>query len=369
MTQDISQLKFLGPTRFAPIYKDYIWGGRRLITSFKRKAPEHMDVVAESWEISAHSHGVTQMSEEESSTFSLSDLYAAYGRYILGDSFKGRPVPENFPLMLKYLDAAENLSVQVHPNAEVIRRRRLEDPVEKTEAWIVIDREPGSFFWIGLNGIYTRQQVEQASRDGSIPAMLNCIFPEVGDCFLIEPGSVHSLGKGILVVEIQHTSDTTFRLYDWGRVDKHGNPRTLHLEEALDTIHYSRGPVHSQVPERLYVSGSENGLKVERLVDSPRFNLLRWEIPCGFQDIWYSDEHAHLWTVLNGEMILEYYAEDCVFPGRILDPSQKGHLITEYLRRGDSVLIPACCRKLSRRSVQKTPELSENTVLLDAQCK
>src|SRR3954451_2888303 len=159
------------------------------------------------------------------------------------DSLFGRKRQHpQFPLLFKFLDCQRVLSVQVHPNNE--QAAKLDPPdLGKTEAWVVLAADPGSKIYAGLKSGVDRKALAAAVASGRCEECLHEFEPRVGDCVFIEAGTVHALGAGLLIAEIQQDSDTTFRLFDWNRAHKTGKPRPLHIEQSLDTINYKRGPV------------------------------------------------------------------------------------------------------------------------------
>ena len=142
---------------------------------------------------------------------------------------------------MKYIDAHQDLSVQVHPDDA--KGRRLAGDSGKTETWVILEAEPGSSIYAGLQQGVSRSEFAAAIRSGGVEPLLHRVEPKAGDCILIESGTVHAIGAGVLLAEIQQTSDATFRVYDWGRVGPDGKPRTLHIEQALESIDFDRGPV------------------------------------------------------------------------------------------------------------------------------
>ena len=300
----------LYPLIFVPVYKKYIWGGRRLDTVLGRKlGPE--PTYAESWEISDHPHGQSVVENGPLAGASLAELTASRGEELLG---RHHPQPR-FPLLLKYLDAKQRLSVQVHPDDDSATRLGLDD-CGKTEAWLVIDAEPGSVIWAGFDQSVDRQSVQSAIRDGNIERLLHRFEPSPGDCLFLPAGTVHSLGEGILVVEIQQASDSTFRLFDWNRLDDDGNPRTLHVEQALDAIDYTQGPVgpvHPHPTKRPWA---------ERLVESDQFLLDRLSIDS--PQMVENGGTCHVITVISGGVSVD------------------GDLGSETLCLGQTILLPAC---------------------------
>src|SRR5262249_30318215 len=194
--------------------------------------------VAESWEIVDHGADQSLVAEGEFAGQSLHQLVTSRGEEIFGRGSTRR----QFPLLLKFLDCQKTLSVQVHPNDE--QGAKLTPPdLGKTEAWVVLATEPGSKIYAGLKPDVDRRTLERELTRGNCEVCLHEFEPRAGDCVLIEAGTVHALGAGLLIAEIQQASDTTYRLFDWNRVDTNGKPRQLHIQEALDVTDYNRGPV------------------------------------------------------------------------------------------------------------------------------
>jgi mannose-6-phosphate isomerase len=318
----------LYPLRFVPVYKKYIWGGRRLETVLGRElGPEPR--YAESWEIADHPRGQSVVENGPLAGTSLSELTTTRSKELLGPGH----TQARFPLLLKYLDAKQRLSVQVHPDNDLAARMALDD-TGKTEAWLVVEADPGSVIWAGFNRPVDRQSVQAAIRDGNIEGLLHRFEPLPGDCLFLPAGTVHSLGEGVLVAEIQQTSDSTFRLFDWNRLDDDGNPRTLHVEEALDAIDYGQGPVGPVRPrqtERPWV---------ERLVESDQFILDRWRI--NPPQMVSNGSTCHVITVLSGSVLVE------------------GDVGGEPLRFGQTILLPACLGP-----VTLIPEEDQRAVVID----
>lgn len=225
------------PLRFAPIFRSYIWGGERLASQLGKKPPAS-GIWAESWEIVDHREGESCVSEGPFQGWTIRQLIESFPVEITGYDTPR----ERFPLLLKYLDCQRVLSVQVHPDDEY--GSKMETPDRgKTEAWYVIDAEPGAVLYAGLKEGIDRPTLVKAIEEGRTEDCLHVLYPKAGDCVFIPAGTVHALGAGLLVAEIQQASDCTFRLFDWNRVDKDGKPRALHVEQAVEVIDFNRGPV------------------------------------------------------------------------------------------------------------------------------
>lgn len=322
----------LYPLRFTPVYKQALWGGSRFASFFGRSIPKTDEPVAESWEIADHPHGESIIANGPLAGMTLGQLVRSRPRDLFGPgNFNPLAPPSRFPLILKYLDARLPLSVQIHPDDETARQLGCSDP-GKTEAWIVVDAEPESELWVGTNRCYTRRELEQAIHHGRIESCLHRLRAKPGDCFYLKPGTLHALGAGILVAEIQTGSDLTFRVHDWNRVDHNGVRRPLHIDDALRSFPENNGPLHVQVAEKTSYD------RIRRMVIDPRFELHRHRIEKSFP--WVLDGRCHLLTVLEGSLGLSLPTESGpektwksvhdVFGG-----------FYEELRRGDSVLLPA----------------------------
>lgn len=298
----------LYPLRFQPVYKDYIWGGRRFETALRRKLASD-GIYAESWEIADHPQGESIVASGPLAGKSLGELCRSRGKGLLG-----RHHPRHvFPLLLKYLDANQHLSLQVHPDDQCAAAMGLTDP-GKTEAWYVIEAAPGSCLWAGFAEPVDRVVVEQALRHGEIEQLLHRVEPRSGDCIFVPAGTVHAIGAGLLVAEIQQMSNNTFRLYDWGRVGSDGKPRPLHIEQGIQAIDYTSGPV-----EPTQGQPTENP-DVTRLVACEQFVLDRWQVSGKAR--MEADNRCLILTVVKGRLFVE---------GDWMAP----------LRRGQTLLVPA----------------------------
>lgn len=229
---------YLHPIRFHPFHRPMVWGARKL-ESFLHRHLQDSDNYGESWEISDHPSHLSTVSEGPLQGKTLRDLMTDHAQEILGTAHKKHRI---FPWLVKYLDAHDWLSVQVHPDAQKVKTLWPgEGP--KNEAWVILDAQPGSRIYAGLLPGVTREQVHDASLSGTVGELLHQFTPRPGDCVYLPAGTVHAVGGGILIAEIQQTSDATFRLFDWNRKDAQGKGRQLHLEESLACIDWNAGPV------------------------------------------------------------------------------------------------------------------------------
>jgi mannose-6-phosphate isomerase len=256
----------LCPLRFEPILRRLIWGGRRLGTVLHKAIGEGSDY-AESWELSDYHDKVSVVNEGALAGTTLRELVRTRGEELLGAALGPR---SQFPLLVKFIDAHEALSVQVHPDDET--GRRLAGDNGKTETWVILAADPGSRIYAGLKPGVGREEFHEAVRAHDVEPLLHRFEPRPGDSILIEAGTVHAIGAGVLLLEIQQMSDATFRIFDWNRVGADGKPRPLHIREAMESIDFSRGPVNPVPPTSQVIPGVAMR---ERLARSPYFALLR----------------------------------------------------------------------------------------------
>jgi len=307
----------LYPFTFGPLLKRYLWGGRRLGTLLNKPLGEGNDY-AESWEVADHDHGQSIVANGPIAGTSLHELVNTRSRELLGMHAPQR----RFPLLFKFLDCQRDLSVQVHPNDAAAARLTPPD-LGKTEAWVILDALAGSRIYAGLKDGCDHAALEAAVRHGKTAECLHGIEARTGQCLFIPAGVVHALGAGLLVAEIQQASDTTYRLYDWGRVGPDGAPRPLHVEEALAAIDFSAGEILPQEPR------ATERQAVERLVSCDKFVLDRWTLDR--DELLALDERFHIVSVLNGEVRLSIAA--------------RGFELR--LGRGQTALLPACVEEAS----------------------
>ena len=232
----------LHPLRFEPIIKRLIWGGRKLATVLRKPIGEGSEY-AESWEISDHRLDVSRVAEGPLAGATLRDLIQSHGEGLFGP---GVGLREQFPLLVKFIDARQDLSVQVHPDDEL--GRRLANDNGKTETWVIIHADPGSKIYAGLKPGTTRDAMARAVEDGTVETLLHSFEAKAGDCIFIPAGTVHAIGAGVVLAEFQQMSDATFRLHDWNRVGLDGKPRQLHIAESLESIDFDAGPVSPTTP-------------------------------------------------------------------------------------------------------------------------
>lgn len=212
--------------KLKPCYKTYIWGGHKLIESFNKDY--NGELLAESWELSCHVDGNSEIAGGEWEGRPLRDYIEWEGKKILGNNCKNF---EHFPVLIKFIDAREPLSVQVHPDDAYALKN--EGQYGKNEMWYVADCEEGAYLYYGFSKKITTEELAARIRENTLLEVLNKVYVKKGDVFFIAAGTVHAIGKGCVIAEIQQNSNVTYRVYDYGRKDKNGKERDLHIEKAL----------------------------------------------------------------------------------------------------------------------------------------
>lgn len=303
------------PMKLSPVYKDYLWGGQELARLYG-KAGDGI-CTAESWELCCHSAGQSVVKNGRFKGWYLEDILKENPHFV---SPAYRP-DDKFPILIKFIDAKENLSIQVHPSDDTALTSAGEQG--KAEMWYVIAAKPRAFIYYGLNTKVSREELEEKIKDGSVCDILNKVKVHAGDVFFIHPGTIHAIGAGTVIAEIQQNSNTTFRVYDYLRKDKEGNYRELHVERAIDVI--DREPV---VPSQVF-DNNEVCLKtgtIRRLFGCKYFSVLRLQVKGGHtgkMKFWCDKATFHSLLVIAGHGYLEH----------------KGKRY--HFQAGDSLFLPA----------------------------
>ena len=314
----------LYPLKFKPRFVEKIWGGRKIETVLGKPLPPGKQI-GESWELYDFPPGVCDDSGNWTSAEvangplagrTLHSLVEEFDRDLLGD-VKAVGPHRQFPILIKFLDAREDLSVQVHPDERYAAAH--EDAHLKTEAWYVVEHDPGSRIYKGLRPGTTRDGFRACIEQGTCENMLTTIPVKQGQCFFLPSGTVHALGAGILVAEVQTPSDTTFRVYDFNRLEN-GKPRKLHVEQALECIDFSGRPEPAQ--PRTHVAGFFT--TVTRLCTSAYFKIEKVRFTEGVEEPVPYDEPV-VWMMLEGEASVRVDG--------VKEPT--------HFKRGETVLLPA----------------------------
>lgn len=303
----------LYPFKFEPILKEKIWGGQRI-----SQILHHEDLPSgrcgESWEVSGLVGDESVVTNGFLAENNLNELLEVYLTDLVGES-NYEKYGLGFPLLIKYIDAQDNLSVQVHPDDEYAQKHFGQNG--KTEMWYVVDAEPGAGLYVGFKQKISQKQYEESVANGSLPDLLQFYPVKAGDAFMIPAGTVHAIGKGVLVAEIQQSSDVTFRIFDWNRLDDEGNPRELHTKEALEAIHAEKNTENFKID---YVPNLNHTVK---LVRSQYFNASLLDFDQPLNKSFVEIDSFVIYICLDGYMHMDY-GED--------------HVV---LKKGDVVLVPA----------------------------
>ena len=251
-----------------PAFKDNLWGGTKLRTVFGKKCD--YDVIGESWELSAHPDGQSRIATGRYKGMLFNDYLSIIGKEALGWKCQAQ---DRFPVLIKFIDAKQALSIQIHPDDEYALEN--EGEYGKNEMWYVIDCEPDSYQYCGLSKEVSKEEIEERIKNNTITEVLNRIDVKPGDVVMVKAGTIHAIGAGILICEIQQNSNSTYRMYDYDRRDKFGNPRELHVAKALDVVD-TKAYVKDNNSE-VMLEENEN-YSQERLVQCKYFECFKYEI-------------------------------------------------------------------------------------------
>ncbi|MBZ0313925.1 type I phosphomannose isomerase catalytic subunit [Clostridium butyricum] len=290
------------PIKFENLYYERIWGGKDL-EKFRNNVPE--GVIGESWDIACHKNGTGKVANGELKGKGFDEVIKEYGNKFLGNSIS---IAEDFPLLIKLITAKDKLSVQVHPNDEYAKK--VENDLGKTEAWYVVDAEEGASLIVGTKDC-DKETFKKAIEDGNLDKYLNKIPVKKGDFFYVQSGLVHAICEGILIAEIQQSSDTTYRVYDYNR------GREIHVEKALDVIDFSLKGENTQG-----ITIKNDGYDKTYLCLGEYFTIQKYEVNTSVKEA--SDEDRfYLFTCVDGEGTIKYNGGE------------------EKISMGDSIFIPA----------------------------
>ncbi|MFH6995127.1 type I phosphomannose isomerase catalytic subunit [Flavobacterium sp. FlaQc-48] len=313
------------PLQFEPILKERIWGGEKLKTVLNK--PITSKITGESWELSTVEGDVSVVANGELKGKSLTELINDLPDEILGTAVYKR-FGKQFPLLFKYLDAREDLSIQVHPNDELAKERH--NSFGKTEMWYIMQADQDARIIVGFKEDSGKEEYLQNLNNKSLTSILDDIKAQAGDVFFLETGTVHAIGAGLVVAEIQQTSDITYRLYDFDRKDAQGNTRELHVDLALDAINYNKVDTYKKYDK------AENESNV--IVDCPYFTTNF--IPLnGEKKVGKNGESFTVLMCIEGDF--EITIENETYP----------------YQKGDTVLIPAAIQKYSLKGTASILEV------------
>jgi len=270
---------------FVPIYQQRVWGGRGLETKLARSLPDG-EPYGESWEIVDRPEAQSQLRGAELDGLTLREGLAKHAGRIMGPNY----APETpFPILVKWLDCQQRLSLQVHPPADIAPSLGGEP---KTENWYVAETKPGAGLLVGLKNGVTREEFERRLQEGTLEDCVHRMEVSPGESMFVRSGRIHAIDGGNLILEIQQNSDTTYRVYDWGRVGLDGKPRTIHVEESLKCINFD-----DFEPETIKPQPGE-----QKLVESEIFNLTKHELAQGARLEFSANEQPRILSVVSGSV-------------------------------------------------------------------
>ncbi len=305
----------LYPLKFYPIPKDRLWGGTKLREVLGK--PFEGEQIGESWELSAVPGDVSVVSNGPLAGTALTELLEARGKDLMGRILSDK-FGNEFPVLIKFIDASKDLSIQVHPGDELARKRH--QSFGKNEMWYIMDADPGSRLIVGFNKTVEKAEYQEALEKGRILDLMNYEEVTGGDTFMIETGTIHAIGAGVMLAEIQQTSDVTYRVFDFNRRDAQGNLRELHTELALDAMNYT-------YRNDFKVEYSPEKNQATDLVNSPFFQTRILDL-----------DHNYKASPLPG-----FHIFMCV-EGKALVENEHG---SAAISRGETVLIPAYSQEIT----------------------
>lgn len=317
----------LYPLTFTPIFKERIWGGEKLEKELHK--PIHQPLIGESWEVSTVKGDISVIDNGALKGTSLQTLIEQAPEALLGRAVYKR-FGTDFPLLIKFIDAAQDLSIQVHPDDALAKARH--NSFGKTEMWYIMEADPNASIIIGFNRNVSKEEYQSHLENKTLSQLLNYEKVSHGDMFFIPAGKIHAIGAGVLLAEIQQTSDITYRVYDFDRKDKHGNYRELHTELALDAIDFER-----KDDFRKSYSSREN--TINPAVASPYFTTdylkITQETP-----LTLSGDSFHIYIGVAGKGSLQY--GDMELP----------------LEKGKTLLVPASCKEIRLKGMVEVLQVS-----------
>ena len=320
-------MTMLYPLTFKPIFKERVWGGRRIETLFHKALPPNVPI-GESWEITDRAEGISEITNGPLAGKTLRWLMENHAGELLG---KERAGEKNFPLLVKILDCSDKLSLQVHPPASKAAELGGE---RKTEMWVFAETTADADIFVGLKRGVTRDEFERKTRDGTVAECFHRIRVEPGDVMFLPSGRVHALGAGGVVFEIQQNSDTTYRVFDWNRVGLDGKPRELHIPQSLASIDFN-----DFEPSLVRSEFSRNEeISIRYLVDDPLFRVNQWRVKRDAR-FYLTSALPQIIGVLIGELVVGHNDQEvtlrpgnfCLLPAALQRVTIKSPLRSEFL--------------------------------------
>lgn len=325
----LKQMNNFYPLKFKTIFKDKIWGGDKIKTILNKDFSP-LENCGETWELSTVQGNISEVSNGKFKGVRLDELLGKFPEEIMGGSVVSK-FGNDFPLLIKFIDAQQDLSVQVHPNDALAKERH--NGMGKTEMWYIMQADEGASLIAGFNRPLSKELYSDYFSKGTLDEILNRVEVEKGDVFYIPAGRIHTIGKGILLAEIQQTSDLTYRIYDFDRVDAQGNKRELHVEEALDALDYS---FHENYKTPYKIDQNER----TQLVQSPYFTTNKFNLTQTKTFGYAALDSFVIYICTEGQGVMSYKGGE------------------EHIEQGDVFLIPASLKEILIRP-EKNMELLE----------
>ncbi len=311
----------LYPLKFQPILKERIWGGNNLQKTYGKKSESDINI-GESWEISGMQGDLSVVSNGYLAGNNLEEIAEVYMGDLLGDIIYEK-FGREFPLLIKFIDASDKLSLQVHPGDEIAHNRH--NAYGKTEMWYILEAGKNAFIYSGFKNPSDKKEFDAAIKNNNLVSLINNIHPEQGDVFYIPAGRVHTLGGGVVLVEIQQTSDITYRIYDWDRTGLDGKPRELHKDLAEDIIDYSRATDHYRKKSPLDKDGAE-------LLSCQYFTTNYFKLESDIEKDYSKYDSFIIYVCVDGKLEILYDSESI------------------EISKGETLLIPASIENLRLKS-------------------
>ena len=314
----------LYPLKFETVLKEKVWGGNALVSRFNKKATGSHHI-GESWELSAVADYQSVISNGFLAGNNIEELIEVYMGDITGDSVFEK-FGNEFPLLIKFIEAQEDLSIQVHPNDSLAKKRH--KAYGKTEMWYILERKDGAKIYTGFKDGVTREIYEEAVRNGGIENLMNVESVDPGDTFFTPAGRVHAIGAGIVLVEIQQTSDITYRIYDWNRKSTGKEKRELHTDLALDAIDFKQTGKN-----KIRLEPVLN--KTVNLVNCEYFNTNILSLNTAIDKEYYSNDSFVVYICLDGEFSISWDGN------------------SENVTKGETVLLPAMIKEVTLKPINE----------------
>ena len=314
----------LYPLKFETVLKEKVWGGNALVSRFNKKATGSLHI-GESWELSAVTNSQSVISNGFLAGNNIEELIEVYMGDITGESIFEK-FGNEFPLLIKFIEAQEDLSIQVHPNDSLAKKRH--NAYGKTEMWYILESKKGSKIYTGFKNGVTKEIYEEGLSKGRIEDLLNVETVDAGDAFFTPAGRVHAIGAGIVLVEIQQTSDITYRIFDWNRKSSGKEKRELHTELALDAIDFNQ-PGKNKIRKVLALNKTENLVNCEFFTT----NIISFNKAIGKE--YYSNDSFVVYICTEGEFLICWD-----------DNSEK-------VTKGETVLLPAMIKEVTLKPLNE----------------